>query len=247
MTNEEDTTIKLYKMLKDTTEIFDKNKIKYWADGGTYLGAIRHKGIIPWDDDLDIGIMDGSLNFTQMKNELKEKGYGIVKQNFGYKVFPKSGEKIKINKWSQHCENIKKKYKNISRSELYKIASQTYKKTNKDIYHTYKYPFLDLFEYVVINNLLFTKGEKSWWSNKCYYEIMNLNKLKNTQFSNFKIKIMPDYERYFNSCYGKDWNIYGYTSGWDHQKERHTLKKDKIKIKLTKELRKPKTPFYEWD
>jgi len=43
-------------ILDVVTDLFDKNKIPYWLSYGTALGAARHEGFIPWDDDADISV-----------------------------------------------------------------------------------------------------------------------------------------------------------------------------------------------
>ena len=53
---------KLYEAMKDIDKICKKNKIDYFLADGTCLGAVRHKGFIPWDDDVDLGMSRSDYN-----------------------------------------------------------------------------------------------------------------------------------------------------------------------------------------
>lgn len=70
-----ETTGLFYALMMQVDKIFTHHGICYFATCGTLLGAIRHKGMIPWDDDIDICIFDKDVTAI---NSLKKSLANMV-------------------------------------------------------------------------------------------------------------------------------------------------------------------------
>lgn len=78
-TNLREKQMEMLKMLKQIDSICDKHNLKYTLVWGSTLGAIRHKGFIPWDDDADISMLwsDYKKLLKVWNNDVDIKDYFI--------------------------------------------------------------------------------------------------------------------------------------------------------------------------
>lgn len=69
----------LFQTYKSFKSLCEANDLKFVAAGGTALGAVRHQGIIPWDDDIDVYMPRADYNrFLTLKESLTGSDYEIV-------------------------------------------------------------------------------------------------------------------------------------------------------------------------
>ncbi|MCH5207649.1 MAG: LicD family protein [Oscillospiraceae bacterium] len=62
-------------VLRALKKICDENGLKFWLHGGTLIGAMRHNGCIPWDDDVDVAMMREDIDklFEVLESNTKFK------------------------------------------------------------------------------------------------------------------------------------------------------------------------------
>lgn len=119
--------LKLLEIIKEIDRICKKNDIDYHLAGGSCLGAVRHKGFIPWDDDMDIA---------------------MSREN--YKKFIKALDKDLDSKFVFHCYEKSKKYPVTWPAMKIRMKNTYIKELNKLLPNTCKDCdgiFIDVFIY----------------------------------------------------------------------------------------------------
>lgn len=78
---------KILQILKEFINVCETHNLTYYALGGTLLGAVRHEGFIPWDDDIDIGMpREDYEKFKEIANKTFKGKYLFLSEDTpGYK------------------------------------------------------------------------------------------------------------------------------------------------------------------
>lgn len=207
--------------------IFDKlcakHGLRYWLDSGTLLGAIRHKGFIPWDDDLDVMMPreDYDKVIPLMKDEMEkygivvrwggyfdDKGY-MARLAFAYKtvetgiwmdIFPLDS----CNSAASAAEIEPVIQKNISKYQKYYSAHEK-KDSVQDLTNKKQQIFSDI-----------PSGDKKVWygspemlgSTQIVMDDDSIFPLRKAEFEGYELNVPADYKLYLSKLYGNNYMDY---------------------------------------
>lgn len=213
--------LRMLEILKCVDSICRKHNIPYWLSSGTLLGAVRHEGFIPWDDDLDIEMMkkDYDRLIPILRKELPPQF--LVQDANSEDLYPYLFVKVRDKK-SLIRENNIWKFKNngvfidifpleksfniLFNLSAYIFALSFYLRFNNKLYSLYRH-FLDICIYPLfrlISKLSRSKTVKHTYGMRFYKKryINEIFPLKKIKFEDtfFPCPCQPD--AYLNHLFG---------------------------------------------
>lgn len=192
-----------YDLLKKVDQIFTEHKIIFWAHAGTLLGAVRHQGIIPWDDDIDVCILDSDEKaMVALKDELEQQGLGLYysEEKDFYKIFNLNGALIK-NVWE-----------------------------DSEDFHPYRYPFVDVFVMTLAcqkeaeDRYVYKSYDFYWYFPNETFAYSQIEGIHRVPFGPLMIPIPSEAEAWLDRNYGipsdpQFWKKYALEPTWCHRTE----------------------------
>lgn len=207
----------LYRLAYIIHNTLIKHNIVYFADSGTLLGALRHKGIINWDNDIDLCISYNDYDYilNDLQKEFKKQGCHVrIQQNGWLQVLsrlPNERPKVEAIADLFPIELVKK---NLKTNRVVKTGSKKYYEEDKNTRWIYQYS---------------GKNERRFWPN-LYHYLEDVFPLKEVKFGSGIILVPKFGENMLNRFYGPDWKTVGYLT---QNPEDHEELEEPIKIKIT--------------
>lgn len=207
--------------LKIFDRICNKHNLSYWLDSGTLLGAVRHGGFIPWDDDIDVAMLRKDYNkaIDIFRCELPQDKYEINEGRGFYNkvvriIYKDSPFQIDIWPFDEYKGKITtKEEKDELCRKIIKCNSDFWKKYDKDKVFEGKIPFprkeLEEMTYKLIQKdavegkeLTLFRGCETLFDAVPIFEYKSVFPLKKILFEDYEFNAPFDYDTYLTTWYG---------------------------------------------
>ncbi|NNM42983.1 MAG: hypothetical protein HKM07_01395 [Chlamydiae bacterium] len=193
---------RLYSLMKKIDKVLTENKVKYWAGRETLLGAIRHGGLVPWDDYLHLFILDSEkLKLESVKADFEKEGL-VLHSYFKdfYKVCEVDGLPLQ-----DHFNNTGTLPFTYPAANIFVMTLEK-RKESQDVYVHSSFNF-----YFNWNHERFA-----------YSQIENISRIP---FGPISLPIPGSPEEYLNRMFGTEkrpdlWKKYAVEPLWDHRNEK---------------------------
>jgi len=206
------TIYKLYRMMLFTHNILIKNKISYYASCGTLIGSLRHKGIINWDDDVDIEVSYKDIPLImskKVKTQFEKKGFLV-------RYHHEKGSKDRYD-WVKILTKTKINGHRMA-LDIFPMIVKLEESSGR--YRTY-------FSSKIVNSI---------WP-KYFLYLDELAPLRKEKFGDGFVIVPANAEQALSRAYGKDWNKVGYiTQDQDHFDLDEPIKLSSTKFKPAKDF-----------